>query len=1261
MLKSKLKCLLITFFDVKGLVHYEFLPEGQTINQHYFLDVLRRSREAVRQKRPEKWHQKNWPLHHDNARPHTAVTIYKLDPLICLSGDKKEDQIRHIIDCIDIDELYSSPADTIKLYKLDTLICLSGDKKDEDQIETSLTKIRKDNPSAKLTATGSVPRWWIGEQPSDMKASCETNRITLMNKQSWTKSSIVRKEEKNSLKILSSTDPVDRPQQGSLLQGLGRSCVCTHVRVGSKGFHVRNGLKLQVKIVFMTSRRVKNREDNDFTAPGHQLDFLTDPSTFLAILGGKEIDYTQSRVTLSKKFYCFYCNFRTRSSSRWMQHHSMYHPDFPLYSKEPRNNIHNYTYTRSNRRLYVCPSCKFTTSKLVAIVTHQIIHKEEVPYACLFCLNFEARDTLTLATHLHSHTADKIYRCPICTFKCCEPNDLTNHMQDHAEKTTYICPQCPYSTTFKRLLSHHVHMHDVRSKASITKHKIEIDLRVCPFCDFSTADPSAFAKHRRSHVELEKPYPCPSCEFRAADIDSLFVHKQSHQNWETYFDPLYSKEIDYTQSRVTLSKKFYCFYCNFRTRSSSRWMQHHSMYHPDFPLYSKEPRNNIHNYTYTRSNRRLYVCPSCKFTTSKLVAIVTHQIIHKEEVPYACLFCLNFEARDTLTLATHLHSHTADKIYRCPICTFKCCEPNDLTNHMQDHAEKTTYICPQCPYSTTFKRLLSHHVHMHDVRSKASITKHKIEIDLRVCPFCDFSTADPSAFAKHRRSHVELEKPYPCPSCEFRAADIDSLFVHKQSHQNWETYFDPLYIYKSELSAIDTALKDININLPSKIIIYSDSRAAIYTLQSCFSSQEPLLKRIAKSVNRLPANSSVTVQWLPAHVGIPGNELADSLAKAGVLGLPEARESTTQLDERDLLRTIKTQCLQEWKSDAAHDWYRAGGTSTGSVLPREQQSLISRLKSGHLQTMTFQNGCRVFPLCTKCNSRPATPRHIIHCIDSSIDELYSSPADTINKLYKLDTLVIWLLLMISGIEPNPGPKKQTTLLTEPTPTGKKSADTELKTMIVQMSSEIRNLGERIDTRLSNIEKRIIEWDQRLLGVEMKLTTCVETSAATNEKVSENVTKLREIEARTDFLEMKLREPNLVFYGVEGEANEGPAESLQKVKSIIKEKMLILENISITKCHRLGKANKSPILISLPEYEDRIKLFKNTTKLRDSKIYISKDYSKKIRDQRLILIAKRKELFEKGTRSKLRDNKLFVKGVVYEAVNGQVVNTNGNKI
>ncbi|UYV80225.1 hypothetical protein LAZ67_18002083 [Cordylochernes scorpioides] len=56
--------------------------------------------------------------------------------------------------------------------------------------------------------------------------------------------------------------------------------------------------------------------------------------------------------------------------------------------------------------------------------------------------------------------------------------------------------------------------------------------------------------------------------------------------------------------------------------------------------------------------------------------------------------------------------------------------------------------------------------------------------------------------------------------------------------------------------------------------------------------------------------------------------------------------------------------------------------------------------------MTFQNGCKAFPLCTKCNSQPALQDKILTVIDISIDELYSSPADTIYKLYKLDTLTL---------------------------------------------------------------------------------------------------------------------------------------------------------------------------------------------------------------------------------------------------------------
>jgi hypothetical protein len=46
--KSKVKSLLIIFFDIKGIVHKEFALAGQTV----YSDVLRRRLENVRRLRP---------------------------------------------------------------------------------------------------------------------------------------------------------------------------------------------------------------------------------------------------------------------------------------------------------------------------------------------------------------------------------------------------------------------------------------------------------------------------------------------------------------------------------------------------------------------------------------------------------------------------------------------------------------------------------------------------------------------------------------------------------------------------------------------------------------------------------------------------------------------------------------------------------------------------------------------------------------------------------------------------------------------------------------------------------------------------------------------------------------------------------------------------------------------------------------------------------------------------------------------------------
>ena len=72
---NKIKVMLIVFFDVHGIVHLEFLPQGQTINQNVYKDILRRLMRSVREKRRELWETKSWLLHHDNAPAHNALSI----------------------------------------------------------------------------------------------------------------------------------------------------------------------------------------------------------------------------------------------------------------------------------------------------------------------------------------------------------------------------------------------------------------------------------------------------------------------------------------------------------------------------------------------------------------------------------------------------------------------------------------------------------------------------------------------------------------------------------------------------------------------------------------------------------------------------------------------------------------------------------------------------------------------------------------------------------------------------------------------------------------------------------------------------------------------------------------------------------------------------------------------------------------------------------------------------------------------------------
>jgi hypothetical protein len=70
-----MKTVLVTSFDIKGIVHFEFIPQDQTVIQAY-VGVFMRLYEALHRKRPGLW-PSDWILHHDNAQAHKVHCVWQ--------------------------------------------------------------------------------------------------------------------------------------------------------------------------------------------------------------------------------------------------------------------------------------------------------------------------------------------------------------------------------------------------------------------------------------------------------------------------------------------------------------------------------------------------------------------------------------------------------------------------------------------------------------------------------------------------------------------------------------------------------------------------------------------------------------------------------------------------------------------------------------------------------------------------------------------------------------------------------------------------------------------------------------------------------------------------------------------------------------------------------------------------------------------------------------------------------------------------------
>ena len=153
---------------------------------------------------------------------------------------------------------------------------------------------------------------------------------------------------------------------------------------------------------------------------------------------------------------------------------------------------------------------------------------------------------------------------------------------------------------------------------------------------------------------------------------------------------------------------------------------------------------------------------------------------------------------------------------------------------------------------------------------------------------------------------------------------------------------------------------------PSHIVFLTDCRSAIQSLQS---PSEQLERDTLHLMRDLSQRTKVTVQWIPAHCGLAGNEEADRLAKSG----SRLEQENQPISYKEAKTLVKRHFRTLWEETHSHP-----SDDQMPHLQRQQQTTIFRLRTGHcrLRAHLYRLGISHTPDCL-CETGPQTPEHIL--------------------------------------------------------------------------------------------------------------------------------------------------------------------------------------------------------------------------------------------------------------------------------------------
>lgn len=262
----------------------------------------------------------------------------------------------------------------------------------------------------------------------------------------------------------------------------------------------------------------------------------------------------------------------------------------------------------------------------------------------------------------------------------------------------------------------------------------------------------------------------------------------------------------------------------------------------------------------------------------------------------------------------------------------------------------------------------------------------------RHSPACELQQAAAAKIHQQLRGHLLMftdGSVYRNPPSAAAACRIPELGTTLQCRLPF-----PASSTAAELAGLHLAVDHLAANLPTQpVAILTDSRPALQALQHPEQAGVTVSLLLEKLLAVMACGVTLSLHWLPSHVGIAGNEEADAAAKeAHRPAVPVSRAvAAGDFSRERLLHLLK----------AAHPDQRvANGKPPRPLreasLERRELRLLLRLRTGSAwpAARKFCKGRCTSPDCSRCGS-PETLEHIL-CFCPALD----GPRDTMRRRYR---------------------------------------------------------------------------------------------------------------------------------------------------------------------------------------------------------------------------------------------------------------------